>query len=102
MQDFETPHHGIRAVIEIGDHPQLEITALQFRKDLGGFGKQDPTFGTAKSVVQLFEEFVEIIDHSYFGKNSVNNVLPPPFLIFNRQRPCAAKLARESGLDYLV
>src|SRR5262249_51235068 len=66
-----------------------------------GFWEEDPTFGTPKSIVHFIEELVEVINHANFGEDAMHDVLPPSFLIFDRQWTGTAKLPGEGRLDRL-
>src|SRR5207302_7155170 len=73
-----------------------------FRKDFPGLREENPTFGVAKPVVQLLEEFIKVIDHSDFAEDTMNYILPPSFLILNRQWTRSAELPCKRRLDRLI
>ena len=102
MQNFKAAHYGVRAVVEIRNNAEFESTIFQFRKDFPGLRKQNPTFGVAKPVVQVFKELIKVIDHTDFAEYAMNHVFPPSFLILNRQWTRAAELPCERGLNRLI
>ena len=99
VSDTETVHDRIDAGIEVRDDAQFELAALQFLKYFNSLGKKDPALGVSKLLINLIEKPIEVLDHSDVVENAVHNVLPPAFLIVERERARALEMTKKCFLD---
>src|SRR5215831_1502620 len=99
--DTEAVHYRIDAAIEVRNHAKFKPAVLQFLEDFESFGKKDPALCVSKFLINFIEELIEVLDHSDVVENTMHNVLPPAFLIVDRERSVAPEMAKKCLLNHL-